>query len=273
MPELPEVETVRRVLAPHLLKKTITEVQVHHAQVIAAPSPEQFAESVTEQTIAAFSRRGKFLRLLFESGDHLTVHLRMTGSLTIEPQTAPVEKHTHVVLALDDGSELRYEDVRRLGKLWFARRGEEDISGTAKLGIEPFDDSLTAEYLRKKSHSSKKPVKSMLLDQSIVAGIGNIYSDEILFASGIRPDRPCSALTDGDFERLASAIPERLQFFIEKNAVSFEEYRSSKGRDYRNTPYLRVYGKGGEPCPACGNALQRLVLGGRSSVFCPHCQK
>ena len=113
----------------------------------------------------------------------------------------------------------------------------------------------------------------MLLDQSIVAGIGNIYSDEILFAAGIRPDRPCDTLTDGEFERLAAVIPERLNYFIGKNAISFDEYVLSKGKDYRNTPYLQVYGKGGEPCPVCGNTLQRIVIGGRSSVFCQHCQK
>ena len=272
MPELPEVETVRRVLEPHLLKKTITEVKIHNAQVIAAPLPEQFAEGMTGQSVAAFTRRGKFLRLLFDSGDYLTVHLRMTGCLTVEPKTIPAEKHTHVRFSLGDGNELRYEDVRRLGKIWFTRNGAEDFSGIKELGIEPFDGTLNAAYLRGKCQNSKKPVKSMLLDQSIVAGIGNIYSDEILFAAGIRPDKPCSALTADDYERIAAAIPERINFFIEKNEISFEEYALSKGKDYRNTPYLQVYGKGGEPCPACGNTLQRTVIGGRSSVFCPHCQ-
>ena len=273
MPELPEVETVRRVLGPHLLGKTITGIQIHNAQVIAAPSPEQFIEGVTGQSIAAFTRRGKFLRLIFESDDTLTIHLRMTGCLTIKPQSAPTEKHTHIILSLDDGNELRYEDVRRLGKLWFAKSGEEDISGIKEPGIEPFDGALSAAYLWGNCRKSKKPVKSMLLDQSIVAGIGNIYSDEILFAAGIRPDRPCDTLTDGEFERLAAVIPERLNYFIGKNAISFDEYVLSKGKDYRNTPYLQVYGKGGEPCPVCGNTLQRIVIGGRSSVFCQHCQK
>lgn len=154
----------------------------------------------------------------------------------------------------------------------FTRRGEEDISGAKELEIEPFDSALNAAYLREKCQNSKKPVKSMLLDQNIVAGIGNIYSDEVLFAAGIRPDRACSELTDGDFERLAAAIPERLAFFIEKNAISFEEYALSKGKEYRNTPFLRVYGKSGEPCPACGSTLLRTVIGGRSAVYCPHCQ-
>ena len=273
MPELPEAETVRRVLGPHLLGKTITGIQIHNAQVIAAPRPEQFIAGATGQAIAAIMRRGKFLRLLFESGDTLTIHLRMTGCLTIEPQAAPTEKHTHVILSLDDGNELRYEDVRRLGKMWFAKRGEEDNSGAEKLGIEPFDDALSAAYLRGNCQNSTKPVKSMLLDQSIVAGIGNIYSDEILFAAGIHPDRPCNTLTNADFERLAAVIPERLNYFIGKNAISFDEYVLSKGKDYRNTPYLQVYGKGGEPCPVCGETLRRTVIGGRSSVFCPHCQR
>ena len=156
MPELPEAETVRRVLEPHLLKKKITGVQILNAQVIAAPLPEQFIAGVTGQEIAACARRGKFLRLLFGSGDSLTIHLRMTGCLTVEPQSAPPEKHTHVVFDLGDGSRLRYADVRRLGKLWFAKSGEEDTSGADRLGIEPFDGSLTAEYLRSKCRKSKK---------------------------------------------------------------------------------------------------------------------
>lgn len=273
MPELPEVETVRRVLEPHLLKRTIAGLRICNPQIIAAPSSDRFAAGVTGQKIAAFVRRGKFLRLLFDGGDFLTVHLRMTGSLIVRPQGAPAEKHTHLAFALDDGNELRYEDVRRLGKFWFAECGEKDLSGVEKLGVEPSDAALTAAYLCGKCRKSRKPVKSMLLDQSIVAGIGNIYSDEILFAAGIRPDRPCCALSDGDFERLAAAIPERLAFFTEKNEVSFEEYISGRGKDYRNTPYLQVYGKGGGACPVCAATLQRIVLGGRSSVFCPHCQK
>lgn len=273
MPELPEAETVRRVLEPHLQGRKITDVQIYNAQIISEPSPDLFAAGAAGQTIADFMRRGKFLRLLFESGDSLTIHLRMTGCLTIEPQTAPIGKHMHVALALDDGNELRYEDVRRLGKMWFARRGEEDVSGAEKLGPEPSGGALNGAYLQGKCRKSKKPVKTMLLDQTVAAGIGNIYSDEILFAAGIRPDRPCNSLTDGELEGLAAVIPETLNFFIEKNAIGFEEYTMSKGKDYRNTPYLRVYGKGGKPCPVCGERLQRIVLGGRSSVFCPHCQK
>ncbi len=273
MPELPEVETVRRVLEPHLQNRIITGVQIHNPQVIAAPSPEEFAEDVRGQKIAAFARRGKFLRLQFESGDHLTLHLRMTGCLTLAPCGTPCGKHMHLAFSLNDGNELRYEDVRRLGKFWYTESGNADTSGTENLGIEPFDAALSAQYLREKCGQSRKPAKQMLLDQSIVAGIGNIYSDEILFAARIRPDKPCRELSEDEFERLANTIPERIKFFIEKNAITFEEYTAAKGREYRNTPFFQVYGKAGRPCPICGGTLKRIVLGGRSSVFCPHCQQ
>lgn len=273
MPELPEVETVRRVLLPHLQNRTILNVRIYDPALVAAPSWELFTAGVRGQRIADLARRGKFLQICFMSGDRLTVHLRMTGALTVEPQAAPAGRHTRAAFSLSGGEELRYEDVRRLGKMWFAKNGEEDHSGIAALGVEPFDAALTPLYLENRGKNGKKPVKSTLLDQSVVAGIGNIYADEILFAANIRPDKPCNALTDGEFARLAKAIPERLDFFIGKNEISFEDYLLGKGKEYRNTPYLQVYGKAGTPCPACGETLRRVVLGGRSSVFCPRCQK
>ena len=273
MPELPEVETVRTVLAPHLANRKITGVQIRNPQVIAAPDPQQFAENILNQTIEKIERRGKYLRFIFAGGDRMTVHLRMTGCLLIEPHDAPPAKYSHVLLALNDGKDLRYEDVRRLGKFWFSDRDEPDASGAEKLGIEPFSGLLTAQYLRGKCATAKRSVKQMLLDQGIVAGIGNIYSDEILFSARIRPDRPCNTLTEKEFERLAEIIPERLQFFIEKNKINFDDYVRSKGKEYRNTPYLQVYGKAGCACPICGSVLQHIVLAGRSSVFCMHCQK
>lgn len=271
MPELPEVETVRRVLEPHLLQKTVRAVHIYCGQVIAAPAPEEFAACLAGQKVEAFSRRGKFLRLCFAGGAFLTIHLRMTGCLTLEAAEAPLAGHTHIALSLDDGMQLRYVDVRRLGKLWFTPAGGKDVSGADKLGIEPFG-GLTAAYLRAFG-GGRRPVKALLLDQRAVAGIGNIYSDEILFSCGIRPDRPCCTLTDAEWEKLAAVIPERLEYFIEKNSISFADYAAGGGKDYRNTPFLQVYGRGGQPCPDCGAPLARIVLGGRSSVFCPHCQK
>lgn len=272
MPELPEVETVRRVLAPHLQGRTIETVRINNARVIASPEPEIFVSRVAGQVIENLTRRGKFLQIRFVSGGSLTVHLRMTGCLTIEPCGAPCEKHTHLFFTLNDGGELRYEDVRRFGKFWFADKDEPDLSGIDRLGIEPFDASLTAEYLRKKCGNSAKPVKEMLLDQSIVAGIGNIYSDEILFTAKIRPDTPCNRLAREKLECLAKVIPERLAYFIEKNRITFEEYLAGKGKDYRNAVFLQVYGRAGEHCPVCDGILESSKIAGRRSVFCPNCQ-
>ena len=142
-----------------------------------------------------------------------------------------------------------------------------------KLGREPFDSSFSGEYLSARLEKRKKAIKECLLDQSVLAGIGNIYADEILFAARIHPARPANTLTAEEWNRLASVIPERLAFFIEKNEATPEEYLESKGRDYRNTPFLQVYGHGGESCPVCGEILCRTVIGGRSSVHCPVCQK
>ena len=165
-------------------------------------------------------------------------------------------------------------DTRRFGRFWLLRQGETDTyTGIEKLGAEPFDLGFSGEYLSTRLGKRKKAIKECLLDQSVVAGIGNIYSDEILFAAHIRPARPANTLTKEEWTRLARMIPERLAYFIEKNAITPEEYLETKGQDYRNTPFLQVYGHGGELCPVCGETLCRTVIGGRSSVYCPACQK
>ncbi len=184
------------------------------------------------------------------------------------------EKHTHVVFHLDNGTELRFIDTRRFGKLWWIPDGEEDrFSGLGKLGPEPFGTAVDAGYLRAVCGTKKRAVKECLLDQSIIAGIGNIYADEILFASHIRPDKPARSLSEAEWKSLAKTIPERLNYFIEKNRVTPAEYLAGKGKEYRNTPFFQVYGRKGKPCPVCGAALCRIVIAGRGSVFCPHCQK
>lgn len=265
MPELPEVETIRRVLEPQLKGLSITAVTVNRPEVIGHPTAEEFCQALTGQTIKAMTRRGKFLSVLLDSGGYFTLHLRMTGCLLLTPADYPAEKHTHIVFRLSSGDELRF---------WLFRQGEDDTySSVDKLGLEPFDAGLTAYYLQQHFGKRKKAVKECLLDQSVIAGIGNIYSDEILFAAKIHPARPANSLTKAEWERLAATVPERLAYFIEKNALTPEEYLESRGQDYRNTPFLQVYGRGEEPCPNCGAALCRMTIGGRSSVYCPVCQK
>lgn len=274
MPELPEVETIRQVIEPQICGLSIKSVTVNCPEVIAHPAAGEFCKNLAGQTFCGTARRGKFLLLLLKSGDCIVLHLRMTGCLLLTPPDFPPEKHTHLVFRLSNETELRFSDMRRFGRFWLLKSGEEDTySGMARLGKEPFDEDFTAEYLIARLGKSKKPIKACLLEQSIIAGIGNIYSDEILFAAHIFPARPANELNRGDWERLAALIPERLSYFTEKNIPSPEEYLRGKGQDYRNTPFLQVYGHGGEPCPVCGETLCRTVIGGRSSVYCPACQK
>lgn len=273
MPELPEIETIKRVLEPQISGAAIQSVTVNRPEVVAYPDTETFCTRLAGQTISRMSRRGKYLTLHLASGDYFTLHLRMTGCLLAAPPDYPAEMHTHIVLRLDNGLELRFSDTRRFGRFWLLSKGEPDLySGVESLGVEPFSNGLTAEYLRARFSKRKKPVKECLMEQKSIAGIGNIYSDEILFSARLHPNRPASSLTADEWGRLANTIPEVLCYFVERNAVTPEEYLQSKGQNYRNTPLLQVYGHAGDPCPVCKNTLCRSVIGGRSSTYCPACQ-
>lgn len=274
MPELPEVETIKRVIEPQIQGLTIENVTVKRPEVTAYPTADEFCKLLAGQTVSHMARRGKFLVIQLNSNDRIILHLRMTGCLLLTPADYPEEKHTHVIFRLNNGKELRFSDTRRFGRLWLLKNGEADTySGIEKLGTEPLDKLLAAEYLKALLGKRKKAVKECLLDQSVIAGIGNIYSDEILFTAGIYPARPANSLNMEEWERLAAAIPERISYFIEVNRITPEEYLETKGQDYRNTPFLQVYGQEGKPCPKCGEMLCRIVVGGRSSVYCPACQK
>lgn len=274
MPELPEVETIKRVIEPQIQGLIIEDVTVKRPEVMAYPAADEFCRLLTGQTVSHMTRRGKFLVIQLNSNDRIILHLRMTGCLLLTPADYPEEKHTHVIFRLNNGKELRFSDTRRFGRLWLLKNGEADTySGIEKLGTEPLDKLLTAEYLKTLLGKRKKAVKECLLDQSVIAGIGNIYSDEILFTAGIYPARPANSLNMEEWERLAAAIPERISYFIEVNKITPEEYLETKGQDYRNTPFLQVYGQEGKPCPKCGEMLCRMVVGGRGSVYCPVCQK
>ncbi len=274
MPELPEVETVRRVLEPQLLGLAVERVTVGRPEVIASPDAAGFCRRLAGQTVCGMQRRGKFLLILLDSGDRVALHLRMTGCLLFTPANHPAEKHTHIVFQFRNEMQLRFSDTRRFGRLWLLPEGEPDVlTGMERLGKEPFDSALSAADLMERLGKRQRAIKECLLDQSVIAGIGNIYSDEILFAARICPTRPASSLTEAEWERLAAMIPDRLSYFIQKNEITPEEYLASRGQRYRNTPFLRVYGHAGEPCPVCGEPLCRIAIGGRSSTFCPVCQK
>ncbi len=273
MPELPEVETVKRVIKPQIMGRRIVSVDVHHPQIIAYPDAESFALNLTGRIITDMKRRGKFLALLFENKDRLILHLRMTGQLLVTPAEHDIEKHTHLIVGLSGGNQLRYIDTRRFGRFWYLKKEESlGMTGADKLGIEPTDKKLTAAYLKERAAGRRIAVKEILLDQSVVAGIGNIYSDEILFAAGINPAAKCCDLTDGNWASLAKMIPETINWAIRKNKITPQQYLEGKGKEYKNTPFLKVYGHAGKPCPRCGSTLERIVIGGRGSTFCFRCQ-
>lgn len=274
MPELPEVETIKRILAPQITGQSIVSTEMRNAQVIAYPSPDIFASMVCRRTITGMSRRGKYLAVHLTGGDRIIIHLRMTGQLLVTPADYPEEKHMHLILNLSGGKQIRYIDVRRFGRFWFLSSGENnEIAGMDKLGIEPTDDRLTASYLKSVLGNRKTPIKEMLHDQSVIAGIGNIYSDEILYATGIYPGRRCVDMKDNDWQCLAEQIPAVIRWGIEVNYMTPEEYLAGKGKEYRNTPFLKAYGHEGQPCSKCGTLFKRIRVGGRSSTYCPVCQK
>lgn len=274
MPELPEVETMKNALEPSLTGRTIVRLTLNKPGIIAHPSPEDFITRVTGARIRKMGRRGKFLSLYLDNSNIITLHLRMTGQLLVTPADFPPEKHTHIVFHLDDGNELRFIDPRRFGRFWLLGNGEEDVySGIHKLGIEPFDSRLTSAWLQEQAAKRKKSIKECLLDQGTVTGIGNIYGDEILFTAKICPARPACSLTAEEWNRLAAAIPAILQEAVRNNHMTPEEYLAEKGMEYREAQFLKVYGHAGEPCPRCQTPLTRIVLSGRSSVYCPNCQK
>lgn len=261
-------------MEPQIQGLMIKNIIVNRPEVIAYPHTGEFCKQLAGQTISGMARRGKFLLILLDSGDRVIIHLRMTGCLLLTPADYPEEKHTHLVFRLSNEKELRFSDIRRFGRFWLLQNGEADAcSGLDRLGLEPSDPAFSAEYLINHFGKRKKAIKACLLEQSVIAGIGNIYSDEILFAARIYPACPAHSLTGKEWERLAGTISERLSYFTEKNKITPEEYLEAKGQDYRNTPFLQVYGHEGEPCPSCGTVLCRMVIGGRSSIFCPRCQQ
>lgn len=274
MPELPEVEMIRNAVAPFVCSRRIERLELPDPSVCGHPAAEKFERSVAGRTFASVARRGKFLRFLLEGGGEIVVHLRMTGVLLACESDFPEEPHTRALFHLSGGRQLRFADMRRFGRLWLIGADEADrFTGMDRLGVEPFDPCLTPRWLREQLGRSRCAVKTCLLDQSVVAGIGNIYSDEILFDARLHPQRSACSLTASEWKRLAESIPRLMQFHVEHTACAPEEYLRTRGHEYRNTPFLRVYGHAGEPCPTCGAKLERVVIGGRASVYCPKCQR
>ena len=279
MPELPEVETVRRGLNNLTLNQPIVGVEVLLARTIADPAEvEQFKQGLTGKAIAQWQRRGKYLLAKLQSdrpAGWLGVHLRMTGQLLWLSQDSPLHKHTRVRLFFDGDRELRFVDTRTFGKLWYVPPHlelESVITGLQKLGPEPFADDFSLEYFARKLTHRRRHIKTVLLDQSIVAGIGNIYADEALFKSGILPDTIAANLTSKQIQRLHQAIIDVLQTSIDKGGTTFSDFLNLLGVSGNYGDAALVYGRKEQPCRVCGTPIEKIKLAGRSSHFCPNCQ-
>jgi formamidopyrimidine-DNA glycosylase len=277
MPELPEVETVRRGLNQLTLNQEITGGDVLLQRTVAYPiSVEEFIEKIPGSTITSWHRRGKYLLAELYPSSWLGVHLRMTGQLLWLNQNEPLHKHTRVRLFFGESQELRFVDQRTFGQMWYVPPSvavESIITGLAKLAVDPFSLEFTVEYLVNKLQKSRRPIKTALLDQSIVAGLGNIYADEALFKSGILPTTLCADLQKKQIELLRIAIIEVLSASIAAGGTTFSNFLNVKGVNGNYGGEAWVYNRTGQPCKVCGNVIGRIKLGGRSSHFCDQCQK
>ncbi|MCM3715056.1 DNA-formamidopyrimidine glycosylase [Alkalihalobacillus oceani] len=274
MPELPEVETVRRTLETLVLNKTIDAVEVRWANIIKQPREvEQFQDALVGQTIRAMKRRGKFLLFML---DELTLvsHLRMEGRYGLYQATDEVLPHTHVLFTFTDGTELRYQDVRKFGTMHIFKKGEEEGAlPLSQLGIEPLSDRFTAALLYEATRHKNRSIKVFLLDQKTVVGLGNIYVDEALFRAGLHPERTAASLTEEEIVRLHQAIIATLQDAVEQGGSSIKSYVNGQGEMGMFQQQLQVYGRKDEACVRCGTAISKTVVGGRGTHFCANCQK
>jgi formamidopyrimidine-DNA glycosylase len=282
LPELPEVETVCRGLNQLTLQKSILGGEVLLARTIAYPlSVSEFWQQIEGKALSTWQRRGKYLLAKLEdalgkSGGYLGVHLRMTGQLLWLQQDEPLQKHTRIRLFFPDNQELRFVDTRTFGKFWLVppqKSPEEIITGLQKLGVEPLSKEFSLVYFREKLRTSNRAIKTLLLDQELVAGIGNIYADEALFKSGIKPNAIASKLTTNQIELLHKAIIEVLQTAIDKGGTTFSDFLNLLGVSGNYGDSAWVYGKEGKPCRVCGDNIVKIKLGGRSAHFCPSCQR
>jgi len=272
VPELPEVETIRRQLAQKILGLTIRDAAIYLAKIIQKPSPAIFATKVRGRKIQKVSRRGKYLLFELDNGYTLIFHLRMSGQLVYEDEAVPLPRHTHLVLRLD-GGRLRFTDLRQFGRVWLLPSAKaEKIAGLAKLGPDPFTAAFTEAYLINSLQGSRRRLKPLLLDQEVVAGIGNIYADEILYQAGIHPLRHGAELTVAEAKALYRAIKEVLAEGIAHRGTSIRDYVDAGGREGSHQSFLKVHNRAGQVCSRCGTPIEKIKLGGRGTYFCPSCQ-
>jgi formamidopyrimidine-DNA glycosylase len=269
MPELPEVETIKNELAPLVTGRRIKSVEFLWAKTLLSPSIPEFDARVKGKIITGLERRGKYLILRLEGGDSLLVHLRMTGSFFVSRDKKLPSKHTRAVIRLDDGANMYFIDPRKFGKFQLVDGGP--VKALEKLGPEPLGDAFTSAALAGLLARHKAPIKAALVDQEIIAGIGNMYADEILYAARLNPLRPSDSLDNQEIKRLHRAIKQVLKKAIENKGASISNYFRPGGEKGSAHEEFKVAHRKGE-CPVCGGPITRIVVRQRGTYFCPVCQ-
>lgn len=271
MPELPEVETVVRTLEYQIQDAVIQKVQVLYPKIVEHVAVDEFVSRLQSQRFVQFKRRGKYL--LFElDKDVLVCHLRMEGKFYVEKDLSLVDKHTHIIFELADGRYVLYHDVRKFGRMYLYHK-DEPLVALQKLGYEPWDTRLDVNYIKHKIRNGKEPLKAFLLDQSVICGIGNIYANEICYAVSLLPSTSVGMLSDEKWEQVIQETRRILQEAIACGGTTIRSYTSSLGVDGRFQISLMVHGRVNEPCKKCNATIQKVMLKGRGTYYCPRCQK
>lgn len=271
MPELPEVETVARGLRELLLGRTILGASVGWPRTVAQPAVDEFRSRIVGRQVVSVGRRGKYVVIGLDEA-YLLIHLKMSGRLRVVRNDSPQDKHTHLLLDLDDGRQLRFHDVRKFGRVYLVEHPKEV---TADLGPEPLSDDFSLDDFRGLLSRRSGRLKSLLLNQQFLAGLGNIYADESLFVARLHPLRKADSLTRDEQTRLYEAIRQVLAGAVASRGTTLDDrgYMDAKGEAGAYQTRIAVYGREGEPCFKCGALIERVVVGGRSTHFCPGCQK
>jgi formamidopyrimidine-DNA glycosylase len=277
MPELPEVESLRQILESEVVGRRVVSAAVKEARLRRVVAPD-LAARIGGSAILRIGRRAKYLLIELSGDNVLMVHLGMSGSLTYRLNGVAASgfdpRHDHVSFTLDDGSLLVYNDPRRFGLMKLLSRAElESIEELADLGPEPFAPEFNADYLWNVTRGRTGAIKNLLMDQRIVAGVGNIYASEILYRAGVRPTRRAGRVTRAEIGRIATITPQVLREAIGRGGTTFRSYRDARGQPGRFVKRLRVYDREGHPCLVCATPIRAVVVGQRSSFFCPRCQK